>query len=129
MSFNFGDSVDINAKIISKKAISIHIPVKSNIDYSNPLFAECNWMAEKYERLKLNSKHGFNPKENFYEIQDDNNNHFQFQTKRNLGEAGDSIRLNKCRVKAKKTLNDGKVIFVLANGSQKQYEAYRNNTR
>jgi len=35
------------------------------------------------------------------------------------------VKIKNCRIKAKKSLSDGKVVFILANGSQKQYESFR----
>jgi len=130
MIFNFGDSLDIDVKIVNKKSIPIHIPIRKKLDDNDPLLKECSWMLKKYEELKDEERFDLRGlMENFYELQDEYNNNFHFQTKKELGQIGQTIRLNKCRVKAKKTFNDGKVVYILGSGSQKQYESYRKNTR
>ena len=61
----------------------------------------------------------------YYEFQDQNNNVFELKSKKYLGKVGDVVPIKNCRIKAKKSLSDGKVVFILANGSQKQYESFR----
>lgn len=61
----------------------------------------------------------------YYQLKDQNENYFEFQSKKYLGMVGQLVDIKNCRVKAKKILNDGKVVFILASGTQSQYENFR----
>ena len=117
--------------ILSQKNIPLFVQPKAEIDLTNPEIANNPFVIQKHQHLKLKKQlFGTIGQDSiFYELKDDNNNLFHFQSKKYLGSVGQTISIKNCRVKAKKTFNDGKVAFVLASGTQEKYESFIKNKK
>lgn len=131
MNFEMGQTINSIVTILSQKNVPMRVQPKTDIDLTNPEIANNQWMLQKHQHLKLEKKLFGTIGETamFYELKDNNNNIFELQTKKYLGLVGESVEIKNCRVKAKKTFKDGKVVFILGNGTQEKYESYRRNQR
>jgi hypothetical protein len=127
-NFEMGQTINGDFKILSEKDVNLHMQPKKDLNLNDPIFIENQWMLKKHQELcdrkKAYENHSFE-KCFYYEFQDQDNNVFELKSKKYLGKVGDVIPIKNCRIKAKKSLSDGKVVFILANGSQKQYESFR----
>ena len=127
-NFEMGQTISGDFKILSEKEVNLHMQPKKDLNLNDPIFIENQWMLKKHQELcdRKKAYENFSFEKCFYyELQDLDNNVFEFKSKKYLGRVGDVVQIKNCRIKAKKSLSDGKVVFILANGSQKQYEAFR----
>jgi len=127
-NFEMGQTINGDFKILSEKNVHLHMQPKKDLNLNDPTLIENQWMLKKHEELldrkKAYENHMFE-KCFYYELQDSDNNVFELKSKKYLGRVSDVVQIKNCRIKAKKSLSDGKVVFILANGSQKQYESFR----
>ena len=130
-NFQMGQTINTNMTILSQKNIPLYVQPKTEIDLTNPEIANNQWVIQRHQHLKLKKElFGTIGQDSIlYEFKDNNNNIFQLQSKKHLGSVGQSVEIKNCRVKAKKTFNDGKIVFILGNGTQEKYESYRRNKR
>jgi len=122
--FEMGQTINAKLQILSEKSVPLRVQPKKNLDLNDPLLKENQWMLEKHERISSFRKYHKN-EAIYYKLKDQNENYFEFQSKKYLGMVGELVDIKNCRVKAKKILNDGKVVFILASGTQSQYENFR----